>query len=71
MQITGTDFDETRFNFNKSYMRFSRLDNSVISYFGFSKKSISIDEIAKFKEAYNRVQERGDFKQILDKYLCE
>ena len=41
-KLTETDFDETRFNFTKNYIRFSRQDNSVVSYFKFNKSSLRV-----------------------------
>ena len=74
MQITGTDFDETRFNFNKSYMRFSRLDNSVISYFGFRKNSLRVTIIGgtvydSGKRTSKNYFELDDFKKMSKKMI--
>ena len=40
--LLETDFDETRFNFTKNYVRFSKTDNSVVSYFKFNKSSLRV-----------------------------
>ena len=74
MQITGTDFDETRFNFNKSYMRFSRLDNSVISYFGFRKNSLRVTIIGgtvydSGKRTSKNYFELDDYKKMSKKMI--
>lgn len=42
--------------------------NQDFVYFGLSKKSITLDQFEKLKEAHNRLQNRGDFNSILDKY---
>lgn len=74
LQITGTDFDETRFNFNKSYMRFSRLDNSVISYFGFRKNSLRVTIIGgtvydSGKRTSKNYFELDDYKKMSKKMI--
>jgi len=74
MQITGTDFDETRFNFNKSYMRFSRLDNGVISYFGFRKNSLRVTIIGgtvydSGKRTSKNYFELDDYKKMSKKMI--
>ena len=68
------DFDETRFNYTKNYVRLSKVDNSVISYFKFRKESIrviimggTVYESGKRKS--KNYFELEDYKNLCEKYI--
>ena len=69
------DFDETRFNYTRNYIRFSKVNNnSVISYFRFRKESINIVIMGgtvydSGKRKSKNYFELEDYKNLCKKYI--